>query len=142
MGTAFSLIVPEDEKTIETGEHFFQYHIENSTDDDSLDGLFEYEQFTERLEGKDRFSIFKKPTQTVVDAGEPSMAEIQLEHEEEDGAVRDPEGLDKFIESLEAARENLRVELDEDVFEIKNRNIEMCINIIEFAKENDYGVSL
>lgn len=139
MGSAFSLQVPEEEQTLATAEAFFEYHIDNSKHDDSLEEMLEYEFFKEDYEETGDFFIFKKPTKTVERAAEPSFTDIYFEYEDEDGAIRDPEGLEKFVEALEAARENLKQE--GDYFEGRDWTIEMCINIIEFAKENGYGVN-
>ncbi|QIB75712.1 hypothetical protein G3I44_16335 [Halogeometricum borinquense] len=140
MGSAFSLAVPEEEQTLDTGEQFYKYYVENSAYADSVEELFEYKQFKERLESEDLFMVYKKPTTTVVDAGDPSMAEILFEYEDKDQGwvVQDQVGLNKFIESLETARENLK--RDGELSEGDDRTIEMCISIIQFAKENGYGV--
>ncbi|WP_363465945.1 hypothetical protein [Halogeometricum borinquense] len=139
MGATFLLVVPEEEETLETAKQFYRYHVQNSEHDDDLEGVFEYEQVKKRLEQEIFFMVYKKPTTAVVDAGEPSMQEVQYKYEDDDHVVRDPEGLDQFIQSLETARENLQ--RDGDLFEGKDRTIEMCINLIEFAKKNGYGIS-
>ncbi|RYJ15226.1 hypothetical protein ELS19_15575 [Halogeometricum borinquense] len=139
MGATFLLVVPEEEETLETAKQFYRYHVQHSEHDDDLEGVFEYEQVKNRLEQESGFMVYKKPTTAVVDAGEPSMQEIQYKYEDDDHVVRDPEGLDLFIQSLETARENLQ--RDGDLSEGKDRTIEMCINLIEFAKKNEYGIS-
>ncbi|QIB74046.1 hypothetical protein G3I44_06900 [Halogeometricum borinquense] len=139
MGATFLLVVPEEEETLETAKQFYRYHVQNSEHDDDLEGVFEYEQVKKRLEQEIFFMVYKKPTTAVVDAGEPSMQEVQYKYEDDDHVVRDPEGLNQFIQSLETARENLQ--RDGDLFEGKDRTIEMCINLIEFAKKNGYGIS-
>lgn len=142
MSNAFSLTVPAERRTVKTGEQFYQYHVENSTHDDSLEDVPEFEYFMKRLKQNGRFRISQKPTKQVIEAGTPPMSEILFEYEDEDGVVREEDGLEMFVQSLETARENLREELDEDRMDGVDRTIEMCINIIEFAKLNGYGVSV
>ncbi|ADQ66364.1 hypothetical protein C499_08752 [Halogeometricum borinquense DSM 11551] len=141
MSSTFSLVVPDEKETLATGKQFYRYHVENSKYDDSLDEISEYKHFKENLRQDDVFMIYKNPTTQVVDTGEPSIAEILFKYRDEDGVVRDIEGLDTFVTSLEVARKNLEDQLDDDRMEIVDRTIEMCINLIEFAKKNGYGIS-
>ncbi|RYJ15273.1 hypothetical protein ELS19_01120, partial [Halogeometricum borinquense] len=139
MGSAFSLVVPEEEETLETGKQFYRYHAENSNYDGSIGEISAFERFKKRLRQKGRFRIAEKPTKVVIEAGEPSMADIVLEYADKNGVIHDPEGLDLFVKSLEDSREQLRGELSDDRMEIMERTIERCINLIEYAKENGYG---
>lgn len=139
MGTAFSLEVPEDARTLETGTAFYRYHIEHSEHDSDLSDLLEYKLFKDELEDEN-FSIFRKATRAVTEAAEPPLSDIQQEFCDEELTVRDPAGLDAFVRSLEAARENLELESDGDIHVGTDRTIDMCINIVEFARERGWGV--
>jgi hypothetical protein len=137
MGGAFSLIVPEEEQTVELAERFYQYHLERSDYDESVEDIFDRERFFERMEEDDMFMLWNKPTKTVTEAGEPTTAEILFEYAEGNNTVYDPEGLDEFSKMLETARENL----SEEEVDVRDRTIEFCENLINFARENGYGVA-
>ncbi|QIB74287.1 hypothetical protein G3I44_08330 [Halogeometricum borinquense] len=141
MCSEFSLVVPEEEATLETGKQFSRYHAESSNYDGSIEEISAFERFENRLRQKGRFRIAEKPTKVVIEAGEPSMADTVLEYADKNGVIYDPEGLDLFVKSLEDSREQLRGELSDDRMEIMERTIERCINLIEYAKENGYGIS-
>ena len=134
---AFSLIVPEEKETVELAERFYQYHLEHSDYDESVEDIYGRKRFIERLKEKNKFMLWNNPTSTVIEAGEPPIAEIIFEYAEENDTVYDPEGLDKFLEVLETARENL----SEEEVEVRDGTIEFCENLINFAKENGYGVA-
>ena len=137
MGGAFSLIVPEEEQTVELAERFYQYHLEHSDYDESVEDIFDRERFFKRMEEDDMFMLWNKPTRTVIEAGEPPIAEVLFEYAEGNNTVYDPEGLDEFLNVLETARENL----SQEEVDIRDRTIEFCENLINFAKENGYGVA-
>lgn len=139
MGFAFVLRVPDEDQTEDTVERFYRYHLENSRRDITLDEYSEYDLVRGRLRADGRFYISKKPTNTVIEAGEPPLFELQREYEH---VVRDQEGFDAFVEWLEAARTNLEHELDEERMRIKHLTIDYCVNMIEFARRNGYAVGL
>ncbi|RYJ15473.1 hypothetical protein ELS19_14450, partial [Halogeometricum borinquense] len=87
MGATFLLVVPNEEQTLETGKTVYQYHVENSKYDDTLADLPPYQYFKNDLQQDGTFMIYEKPTTSVVDAGEPSMQEIQYKYEDDDHVV-------------------------------------------------------
>lgn len=143
MGSTFALYVPEEEQTIETGEKFYQYHVERSQFDSTLDDLNSYESFKDWMKQHDKFRIGQKPTKEVLEASDPPIPELYFEYSNDDGVIWDAEGLDEFIESLETARETLSQEIDdEEHMKGVDRSIEICIHLLEFAKENEYGITI
>lgn len=134
------LEVPEDERTIETGKACYQYHIDNSEYDGgkSVEDLRDYRYFEEDMEEIGTFRVYEEVTHAIADSAEPSLQQVQYDYRDDDSVVSDPEGLSKFVEGLEAARENLASE--GELGDARDRKIEKCINIVRFARENGYGV--
>ncbi|ELZ85527.1 hypothetical protein C453_06918 [Haloferax elongans ATCC BAA-1513] len=140
MGT-FSLIVPEDEQTIEIGKACYRFHIDHSQydSDKSPEELRDYRNFKEKMNENERFMVYEKASHTIVDAAEPPIQHVFDEYRDDEFVVHDSEGLSRFVEALEAARENL--DSDGGIIDVRDRKIEKCINIILFARENNYGIS-
>lgn len=139
--TTFSLGVPEDEQTVETGEKYYTFHIAHSRydGDKSLTELRDYRYFRARLEEDGNFVIYENVTGDIVDAIDYSLQHVQDEHCNGNYYVYDADGLAKFIAGLAEARGVLNS--DGDIKTIHDKKIERCFNIIRFANKHGYGVN-
>lgn len=138
MGTIVSLVVPEQERTLQTGRRFYEYHVDHSEYDESLHDPVEFDSFVDALEEGGKFGIWKKPTRRVVAAAEGPARDVLSAHADDGNTIGDPEGLDALHEWLESARDTLattgRLSVGDD------RTIELCQHIVEFARVNGYAV--
>ena len=140
--TNLHLEVPDDDQTLDIVKKYYQFQIESGGYDSStaIEDRRDYQQFRERFEKYNKFRLSERITNPIREVSGWELESIAETYGNEDWTVSNEEGLSKLIEQFEISREDL--DNSRDLDESTNHAIQKCLNLIRFAKERGYGVTL
>lgn len=140
--TNLILQIPTEEQTMDLAKEYYQFQVEHDGYDSStaIEDLREYQWVEEIFNESGDFWLEERVNHTIREVCGRELESICDEHGSEGRTVHEHEGFSKLIKSFENARQTLRA--NENLHQATNYTIQKCINLIRFAKERGYGVTL